>query len=430
VSKVKRLLISNIKGVRRIEIIDPSDVVVLSGKNGQGKSTVLDSIRFAVGGKSTIDDKPLRNGEELGQIVLETEELIISRMFDADGTKLKVKGKEGGNFIQRDLDKMFNALCVDPLEFTRLSDREQVKIVRLFFPGPKLDAIDVIESKLKEMEVDRTLRGRERDNNKCEEPESETPKPVPTSEIVAQIEVMQDNARLITSADTRLLQARNSHQLAIQERDRMTQEIETFKLKLSDHNATVQSLGTQANEADMKHKELLKLPTDTSDLTEQLKDIEFNNEKHNEWAMEHARFLKYQELENSYQEMSTDISQVREDRDALVSDASKELPVPGLRIEDGKVWFNQTPFSQLSSGERLTMSTKIAISADPKLKVLLVKNGESLDPENFELLKTLASDSGFQLWVEQVQVDEDSLELVDGRVEGAPIVEKEMTAEA
>jgi len=68
--KIQEIEIRNIKGVKQIKIVPNPTIVKPAGKNGAGKSTVLDCIRWAFGGKKAIKDaKPIRHGEDKAEIV-------------------------------------------------------------------------------------------------------------------------------------------------------------------------------------------------------------------------------------------------------------------------------------------------------------------------------------------------------------------------
>ncbi|MDE2470486.1 MAG: AAA family ATPase, partial [Bradyrhizobium sp.] len=62
--KIIRLESENIKGLRAVEVEPDGNVVIIGGKNGAGKSSVLDSMWYALGGKDALPSKPIRNGEK------------------------------------------------------------------------------------------------------------------------------------------------------------------------------------------------------------------------------------------------------------------------------------------------------------------------------------------------------------------------------
>jgi recombinational DNA repair ATPase RecF len=148
-SKIVRLESTNYKRLKAVEIAPDPDgnLVIVAGKNGQGKTSILDSITAALGGvNAKTTPKPIRDGEERAEIILETEDLIVTRRFTASGSTLTVKSPDGAVYPkgQAKLDDLLGRLSLDPLAFTQLSDKDQLStlldLVELPFDPDKLAA--------------------------------------------------------------------------------------------------------------------------------------------------------------------------------------------------------------------------------------------------------------------------------------------------
>ena len=61
------------------------------------------------------------------------------------------------------------------------------------------------------------------------------------------------------------------------------------------------------------------------------------------------------------------------------------------------------PLTNASSAEQLRVSAGIAMAANPKLRVLRVKDGSLLDEASLKLLSALTEAADFQLWIERVE---------------------------
>lgn len=83
--------------------------------------------------------------------------------------------------------------------------------------------------------------------------------------------------------------------------------------------------------------------------------------------------------------------------------SAAKFPIEGLGLDDETVMFQGRPFSQLSSGERLRVSTAIAMAMNPKLKVLFVRDGSLLDNAGMEAITTMAKEKDYQLWIERTE---------------------------
>src|SRR5690606_10546732 len=105
------------------------------------------SITAALGGTSTkTTPKPIRDGETKAEIVLETEELVVTRKFTPSGSTLTVKSPDGAVYPkgQAKLDELVGKLSLDPLAFTQLDEKKQLAqlldLVDLPFNVAELDA--------------------------------------------------------------------------------------------------------------------------------------------------------------------------------------------------------------------------------------------------------------------------------------------------
>ena len=130
--KIVKLTAENIKKLRAVEITPNGDVVTISGKNGAGKTSVLDSIWWALSGTTHIQAQPIRKGETKARIRLDMGEIIVERKFTESGSTLVVENAEGARFPspQKMLDAMIGELSFDPLAFSRMDARKQFDELR------------------------------------------------------------------------------------------------------------------------------------------------------------------------------------------------------------------------------------------------------------------------------------------------------------
>ena len=90
-------------------------------------------------------------------------------------------------------------------------------------------------------------------------------------------------------------------------------------------------------------------------------------------------------------------------REAAIRNAA--MPVPGLGFSAEGVTFNGLPFDQASSAEQLRVSVAIAMAANPKLRVLRIKDGSLLDENGLRMIGEMAQAEDYQVWVESVRTD-------------------------
>ena len=133
--KVIELKVDNFKRLKAV-LIRPGDapVVEISGRNAQGKSSVIDAIWAALQGASVLKNTPapVRKGARSAEVRLDLGDYIVTRKFTNGGknTYLTVTTADGTAKItspQRLLDSLVGDLSFDPLAFSRLPDREQAE---------------------------------------------------------------------------------------------------------------------------------------------------------------------------------------------------------------------------------------------------------------------------------------------------------------
>lgn len=82
--------------------------------------------------------------------------------------------------------------------------------------------------------------------------------------------------------------------------------------------------------------------------------------------------------------------------------AKADLPVKGLEIVDGAVLLKGVAFEQASDAEQLSASIGIAMTLNPDLKVIRVRDGSLLDEDAMKVLANMADEADYQIWIERV----------------------------
>ena len=119
----------NVKRLKAVEII-PKGNVIIGGRNGQGKSSTIDSLAMALGGKSLIPDLPIRNGQKKAKITVDLGDFVVTRTITASGGgTLKISGHEGGS-PQKLLDGFTGKLTFDPLKWSEMDPKAQLILLK------------------------------------------------------------------------------------------------------------------------------------------------------------------------------------------------------------------------------------------------------------------------------------------------------------
>src|ERR1700685_2299474 len=69
--RIYELRAENFKRLSAITIRPDGSVIVISGRNGQGKTSAIDAIAVAIGGKKAAPAEPIRKGQDKAEINLD-----------------------------------------------------------------------------------------------------------------------------------------------------------------------------------------------------------------------------------------------------------------------------------------------------------------------------------------------------------------------
>lgn len=389
---------------KRLKVVDfepDPNVVLVTGKNSQGKSSVLDAVFAALQYKAALKDKnpsPVRQGEDRAEVTLDLDDYTVTRTFDPDGgNRLRIETKEG-NIVkspQALLDRIVGSISFDPLLFANAKDTEKRKMLEEIF-GINLAEFEATDSKLKESRKDykRELEMIDGRLQAMLPPNHNDP----ASEVAA-----GDIARQITT----LAKGQQEFDLAERQIKELDKQIEAAQ-------ATRAALIEKTLNLHAEHK-LDKAVTRMVELQQSLQDIE----KRNARAREVQEYMRLQEKRSEtigrLDTVNKKIALNEINRQESIEAA--DLPVKGLEITEDGVLFKNIPFDQLSSSERIKISMAIAMAANPELKVIRIADGSLLDDDNLEIIKEMARDKDFQVWIEIVSNnDKIGLVIEDGMI--------------
>lgn len=424
----------NYKRLTVVSITPTGAVVDIVGKNGAGKSSVLDGLYAALAGKSAIPSKPIRNGADHARIELklgtgEKVDLIVRRTFarnadDSYTTSVVVETASGAvhKSPQTLLDGLMGSLSFDPLAFARMEPKEQLLQLRKLVPGVDFEALD------KSHEEDfsaRTLVNRQVKSTAAQlaaivVPGDPRQVRVDESALVADLEaagemkaaiVKEENDRQSTlrQIDDDRERARNKRALALVRHERiekMRAEIVSLERLVAEDEATAKSFEEEADELEAAFDALppVATPPDTSALKARIDAARKTNADVDERDRVIADRAKLDEAVKSLEARSASLTKRIADRNEAKTAAiqAAHLPIDGLSFGDNEALFNGLPLDQASDAERLRVSVAIAAALNPKLRVIRVRDGSLLDTEGLALLGAFAEGNDLQVWLERV----------------------------
>lgn len=121
---IQSVEITNFRGIKSMKF-DCKKFNIFCGNSDQGKSSILEAIKWAVLGNDT--DFVITNGESCAEVVLHSDNgTVIERKINR-GEKSKVAIKRGDSLMpkpQSTLNKIYSPLLFNPVDMLRLSPKE------------------------------------------------------------------------------------------------------------------------------------------------------------------------------------------------------------------------------------------------------------------------------------------------------------------
>lgn len=436
-----QLTAENVKRLKAVTIKPDGNIVVIAGQNGAGKSSVLDSIQYALGGDPE-DKMPVRRGEEKAKVVVDLGDLIVKRTFTAaGGTALTVTNADGikQSTPQAILDKLVGKLTFDPLAFAHLSERgkpgreEQANILRGLV-GLDFTKTDSERQKLydERTAVNREAKALEARMAAMPKHDGIPDSEVSTADILAEQEkaARQNQAnesirRQAADAQTAVDRARQQAENTAQQMVRVENEIkrlqgELSKLsELSGQQATLVS-AEQATAKEWALKAAEVRDIDLAPFRTRATEAESLNRKVRENRLRVEVVGQYKAKAGQAETLGQKIDKLDADKRHAI--AAAKFPIPGLSFDTaGGVTLAGIPFEQCSTAEQLKVSVAIGLALNPKLRVLLIRDGSLLDQGNLEVITKMAQDAKAQVWIERVEKDGNvSVVIEDGEIKAQP----------
>lgn len=435
-----RIIEFHAEHVKRLNAVtirpDPEQsVVLLTGKNRQGKSSTIDAIWWALGGKSAIPSKPIKKGASGAMIQLDLGEFTVTRRFTENGKYLEIRTKDGFKAPrpQEFLSTRLADRARNPLEFMRLSSEDQVialqdmvdikldpadfaRITGLDTRGikPESDPIKLLDDAyghIYKKRTDTNIEVRRLDGATKSlmieiPPDRRDTKPVSVQGLFEERKLLEktrqrnDERRRLFEEDARAIAAVRS-QIADK-----TSEIEVLEAKLASLRGAKDILEHRVRITEEAHNREMATVTaltdpDFSDIDARIAAADEMNRVAGQIKLlsEHEVALAAVRAESGL--LSQKLTDIKEFRKRLIEEAG--LPVPGLGLEGGEVTFNGIPLSQASGREQIEISCAICAAQNPSIGILTIDVGWSdLDAEGKAALESFAKEKGLQIWCTQV----------------------------
>ena len=403
--KINELLIENVKRVKAVQFEPSADgLTIIGGRNGQGKTSVLDAIAWALGGNNYKPSVPERDGALVPpNLHLELSNGLIVERKGKNST-LKVTDPNGNKSGQQLLNEFVSTLALDLPKFINGSDKDKAdSLLKILGIGDVLVQLDTKENQLY---AQRTEVGRIADRKKKAADEMPMYPNVP-KEPVSATELIKEQQEIL---------ARNG------ENERKRQDAARYERMLAEAQIAFDEAKAALQKAEQDCLTARKSAEDlhdesTAELEKNLAEIEALNIKIRANSTKEAAEVEANNLQQEYDGLTEQIESIREERSKLLDSA--ELPLPGLSVKDGKLIYNNMPWDGMSGSDQLKVATAIVRKLNPQCGFVLMDKLEQMDLETLQEFGAWLKQEGLQVIATRVSTgDECSIIIEDGMVKG------------
>ena len=403
--KINKLEIENVKRIKAVKVEPKANgLTVIGGNNNQGKTSVLDSIAWALGGERYKPSQATREGSVIPPTlhIVMNNGLVVERK--GKNSALKVTDPNGQKAGQQLLNEFVEQLALDLPKFMEASGAEKAKILlQIIGVGPQLTQLEQQE---KELYQERLYIGRTADQKEKFAKEQPYYTDAPNHLISASELIYQQQEIL----------ARNG------ENQRKREQLHQLEQKYQRINEQMSTLLTEQkqveNDLDIARKSALDLHDEsTEELEQNISNIEEINRKvrvnlDKEKAEDDAKTYRDQ-----YNSLTKDLEDVRDKKAELLNAA--ELPLPELSVKEGELIYKGQKWDNMSGSDRLKVSTAIVRKLNPNCGFVLLNKLEQMDMKSLQEFGEWLEVEGLQAIATRVSTgDECSIIIEDGYVVG------------
>ena len=385
--KITTFEAENVKRIKAVQI-EPAEkgLTVIGGDNGQGKTSVLDSIAWALGGDRFRPSQPQRAESVIPPSIKVTlsNGLIVER--NGKNSSLKVIDPSGNRGGQQLLNSFVEQLALDLPRFMSASGKEKAQVLlKIIGIGDQLYALDRKES---ELYNERLAVGRIADQKKATAKELPFYENCPDEPVSASELIRQQQDILAKNGENARKRARKEE--IHKEIESLTEKIRT----LQDRFEKVEQDYLVACESNIKEIDQLNAKIRTN-------------------AVRLAAEREAKNMSDQYDGLTAQIEDVRKQRMDLLDGA--QMPLPGLSVEKGELTYRGQAWDNMSSAEQLQVATAIVRKLNPECGFVLLDKLEQMDLNTLREFSAWLEGEGLQAIATRVSTgDECSILIVDG----------------
>lgn len=409
--KIASLELENVKRVSFVEFdVTENGLTLIGGPNAAGKTTILDSIAFALGGAKYKPSKLQHEGSFTdAHIKIELSNgLIIERK--GKNASLKITDPTGNKSGQALLDSFVEELALDLPKFLKMTDAQKAEqLLRIIGVEEELKKIDLKESVLVQERYDL-----KRDyESKLAHAKSLDSYPEAPAELLSAADLIEKSQKILLKNEENQ-RKRQQLQTLEEQKENEVKRIYELKQSLKDAEAKLEETKKDLAIAKTSAKDLQD--ESTQELQEQISSIDDVNAKvRSNLDKEHAEDQARQ-YKDMVETKEAEIKLIRAERKALLDEA--DLPLEGLSIDKDNngnplITYNGNAWDCMSGMERIKVAAAIVQQLKPECGFILLDGLEAFDIENLKELKQWLIQEDLQAIGTRVGIDEECTIIIE-----------------
>lgn len=422
--KILKVQIKNFKGIEDLEVDLKGRSVYLVGKNGVNKSSFIQSIFTPLTGKD-IPNEPITKGKDKGEISVvvghpDAPKYIVDLKFTENNKKgtLVVSAPDGAKYSspRSFLQKIVGDLSFDPFEFIRMLEKEPKKAVEKIKEMLGLD-FSALDAEFKEKYEQRTSSNAivRKYNELIEETKKELnmgditisviekySEKVDVSKIVEQINTAGELAGKKSVRESEKKASEDIIESKQKDIDELRLKILRLEKEVEEEKKYVAQMDEEINNIEVPDVSMLREEYDES--------VKYN--KIHEKIGEYIRNIEERDkAQNASDAITNELDSIKAEKQRKIEEC--EIPIDNLEIKDDGIYLDGLPFdhTQLNKSKIIEVGLKLGASLHKEVQVMRIEDGSLLDRDTLKSVLQFAKDNDYQLFIEQVDSDQDELKI-------------------
>ncbi|HEN8903819.1 TPA: AAA family ATPase [Streptococcus agalactiae] len=403
---INKLEIENVKRIKAVKV-EPSSkgLTIIGGNNNQGKTSVLDSIAWVLGGNKFKPSQAAREGTMVPPTLKITMSngLIVERK--GKNSSLKVIDPNGQKGGQQLLDSFVEELAINLPKFMDGTPKEKADVLlEIIGVGDQLAELELKEKELYNQRHTIGVIADQKEKFAKEQPYyNDAPK-----ELISIADLIQQQQEVLAKNGENARKRQNLS--VIQQNHQFKQsEVEHLKQQLATAEKQLQELSSDLEIAQRDTMSLID--ESTAEIEENISNIEEVNRKvranlDKDKAEEDAKLQREQ-----YNILTNDIESIRQQKRDLLINA--DLPLEGLSVDDGKLLYLGQEWDNMSGSQQLIVATAIVRKLKPDCGFVLIDKLEQMDNITLEQFGKWLEQEGLQAIATRVSTGEECAIIIE-----------------